>query len=432
MRLFLLIVMLLSMASVAYGGITTEGFKKRFYLEKDVDGEVVAIYDKALALGNFSIKPALTAIAQNMDFHRQKISSKNKEYFEEINSLNQLVALELEKALKDSDDQELKDALRQLKQNSKSDTPFHQISSALGLLPDINFKELFSKENIKKVFKEFKKQMKLYFQQQNVATLARLDNPRYYYTQQGVNTAVRKTLEFARRKLDNIPLLNLISYIIVRTDRLIHDRRLYHQYMLKYYLERFDASELGLTKDEADRAMSSIYEAQIPLMSIRESNYAVRNWMRYGFDKFYMEVRRANTRARDVEYRYDRLGRQLGFAFQRAYTTNGKRYIIHLLNNKHMLSQKPAVAYNFDHPYRIVTIRILLGVAKIGVNFLPISDKIKGYIDRFVDSIYAKQRLTEGALFAYMESHERDDIARIIQMQTVNPYDLYVPLRLLP
>ncbi len=414
--------------SLSAGEISLEKFKQRFVLEKNDQGEVVAIHDRSLAWKDFDVQPALDRMVEDAEYQRQMVAALGaKAYGEEVEELDQLLYEDMQRAINDPEvDEELKKELRSgLSAMGSND----YISQGLIRLPNLNLRELFSRENMKKVWVELKKQVKLYFKQQNVATVARLDNPRYYYTQRGMNNIVKKTLEYAQKIFKDKPLLNLAAYVIRRIDGLIHERRLYHQNMLRYYLERFEPSELGLTKSEADRAMSSIYEAQISLGSVWESNSAVRNWEIYGFNKFYTEVRSCKTRARRIESSYDRLGRTLGHAFQRAYTEKGSRLIVSLLDKKHRFSSKASVAYNLDHPYRVAIFRLFLGLSKIGVNFIPVGDRVRGFVESFIDSLYLSQKINEGMLLGYLESHSYDEkMIRTVQLQSVNPYDLYWPL----
>jgi hypothetical protein len=428
MRLALCLVLFAFSLAASSGEISLKKFKKRFVLEKNTRGEVVAIHDRSLGMKNFEVQPALDRIVEDAEYHRQKVMALgSKAYAEEIDSLDRLVYEEMKRAVNDPNtDEALRKELRsELGTMSSND----YIAQGFINLPNLNFKELFSRENMKKVWVELKKQVRLYVKQQRIATVARLDNPRYYYTQRGVNNIVKTTLKYAKKIFKNKPFLGVAIYVIKRVDGLIHERRLYHQNMLRYYLERFTPSELGLTKSEADRAMSSIYEAQISLGMVWESNNAVRNWQIYGFNKHYQEVRSCKKRSRKISSGFERMGRNLGHAFQRAYSFKGSRLIMNLLNKKHRFSRKASVAYNFDHPYRIALFRMFLGLSKVGVNLLPVGERIRGFIESFIDSIYMPQKINEGMLMGYLESHSYDEkMIRTIQLQTVNPYDLYWPM----
>ena len=45
----------------------------------------------------------------------------------------------------------------------------------------------------------------------------------------------------------NVPVLNTAMYVIVEVEKLIRERRLYHQNMLLHYLDKLTPEQLGLT-----------------------------------------------------------------------------------------------------------------------------------------------------------------------------------------
>ena len=58
-----------------------------------------------------------------------------------------------------------------------------------------------------------------------------------------------------------------------------------------------------MSKEEADKVFSSVYESRIDLVNFLESKKAQENWDRYGTDIFFTGLRSANTRLRRSMHR---------------------------------------------------------------------------------------------------------------------------------
>ena len=245
-----------------------------------------------------------------------------------------------------------------------------------------------------------------------------MDDPKYFYTRNLGYQAVKFGLDLARKKLSTIPLLNAASDIIVKVEKLVRERRIYHQNMLLYYLDNFAPETLGLTKDEADRAFSSIYESRISAISYWESNQAQAQWLTYGTDAFYNGWRMANRTLLINQQRYGEIGERLTHAFN-----DDKKVIINLFDQQSMIQWYPSVAYDYTRPNFVKRRRELHRLVQVGMSFITIPAFFKDTITSYIESTYAKQRLTEGSLYAFFEAHQMDEMKNRMIRQTMNPFE---------
>ena len=185
-------------------------------------------------------------------------------------------------------------------------------------------------------------------------------------------------LDFARKRMSSIPMLNTVSYVIQEVEKLILERRQFHQNMLLHYLENFNETELGLTHDEVNLIWSSIYESRIQWFAFWESNAAKANWAKYGIDNFYSNYRIATNNLRKAQNIYSEVGERMNYAFQKV-TYNNEKVIVNLFNKEGMFQNRPALAYNFDRPTQVARKRVVLNLAELGLSFVPLRKHRKFY-----------------------------------------------------
>tara|TARA_X000000950_G_scaffold225197_1_gene271531 strand:- start:222 stop:956 length:735 start_codon:yes stop_codon:yes gene_type:complete len=230
-------------------------------------------------------------------------------------------------------------------------------------------------------------------------------------------------LKLAKRWLSNIPVLNTAMYVIVEVEKLIRERRLYHQNMLLHYLDKLTPEQLGLTHSEVSRAWSSIFESRIPWYAFWESNNAKANWEKYGPNNFYANFRLASNRLRNFRNNYVEIHTRINYGFQVVTSKEKGKMILNLLDSRDEFSTAPSVAYYYDDPNKVMKDRLIFMVARLGLSFVPIPQFIKDLGDSFLKSKYTRQALSEGALFAYFESVGQEEMARDILAQTLNPFE---------
>src|SRR5690606_6772362 len=187
-------------------------------------------------------------------------------------------------------------------------------------------------------WKEFESKLQEAFLFIDPTVLANLEDSRFFYKKNVTYRVINWALQQAKKKFSNLPILNIASFVIVRVHDMMLEQRHFHHNMLLHYFETVEESKLGLTKDEVDRATSSIYEYRIELAGLSESNKAAANWGSYGMDKFYMQIRAGNSRVRSWQAPLSAANfkdvRKLNFAFASVMEKNARK-IYHLHHAGH-------------------------------------------------------------------------------------------------
>ncbi|MCO4793922.1 MAG: hypothetical protein KC493_09425 [Bacteriovoracaceae bacterium] len=374
-----------------------DAFQKRFKFVKK-DGKLVEVRDRSLTAG-FSIRPYIKFIKENLKKEQALMNSKS-DYFEEVELLLE----------------------EDFKANGEKGEDVQIIIESLKALRDIDVDAIFNNSKFKEFITKFESKMSDALNALNPFVLARLDNSSYFYKRAVTYQVVKWGLDLAKRIFSSVPVLNTASYVLVKVEKLIREKRTFHQNMLMHYLENHE-SEIGLEKEEVDLVYSSIQESRIPWYAFWESNLAKQSWDKYGINKFYANVRVANTRLRSNRGRYSRSGKRLNYAFQEV-TEKNEDVIINLFNNQDMFNSKPAVAYNLNNPQKIARKRMIFQLAGLGLSFLSLPQWIKDIANGYIKSHYEAQKITEGALFGYFESQEDVDMQREIIKQYQNPFDI--------
>ena len=192
--------------------------------------------------------------------------------------------------------------------------------------------------------------------------------------------------------------------------------------MLLHYLEQVPEDQLGLSHEEVNHIMSSIYESRIPWYAFWESNAAVANWDQFGTNKFFTDIRTYNNRFRRMSSTFDQVGKRLNYAFQDV-NREGEKVAVNLFNTQHMFSRDLSVAYNYDNPGKTVRTRMVVQLAELGLSFVPLPSFIKGLAEDFLQSFYKQQVLIEGALYGHFEINGDQDALRMMKIQILNPFE---------
>lgn len=375
-----------------------EAFQKRFKFVRD-NGKLIEVRDASMTAG-FSIRPYIEFIKENLK-KEQALMNLKSDYFLEVEEM-------LAEDFKSMGDE-------------KGDQAQIVIDS-LKALRDVDIDGIFNNPKFKTYIDQVEIKMANAMNSLNPFVIARLDNSSYFYKRAVTYQVVKWGLDLARKIFSSVPVLNTASYVLVKVEKLIRERREFHQNMLMHYLENHE-SETGLEKEEVDLIYSSIQESRIPWFAFWESNAAKQGWAKYGVNKFYVNVRLANNRLRANRSRYSRRGTRLNFAFQEVVEKN-ENVIVNLFDTNDMFNSKPAVAYNLDNPQKIARKRMVLQLAGLGLSFLSLPSWIKDIADGYIKSHYEKQRITEGSLYGYFESQEDLQMQEAIIKQYQNPFDI--------
>ncbi|MGE3611231.1 MAG: hypothetical protein AB7I27_16685 [Bacteriovoracaceae bacterium] len=406
-RLFIMLGLMLSFSAFAQD-LAIQGFQKRFLLSRSADGTLQTIRMRK-ALTRFSIRPFIDQIKSDLTREQASFHSLTEED----------KAQEIDNMLYEA-------GLDPYAKGGESAEEAKKIKESLLNIKNINIEDAFAKLEAKDFWKEFEERLNQAFLMIDPTIVANLNDAKFFYRRQVTYKVVNWALEQAEKRFSAVPILNIASFVIVRVHDMMLEQRLYHQNMLLHYFDIIGEEKLGMTKEEVDRAVSSIYESRIDMINIRESNKAAADWLNYGMNNFYEVVRSGNERVRMWQESVSDNSKtitKLDFAFAEVAGSQGKR-IYHLHVNAHSFTKSPALAYDYNAPMRVKRNRALLNLAHVALGFIQIPGWIKGNISNFIKSFYVDQVRYEGALVAYFESIDNKSMVDKIFDQRANFYIL--------
>lgn len=404
MRWILALTMLLG-ASLTYADTRLANFEKRFEMVRNEEGTIVSVRSRIIPEG-FSLRPYLTHLKELLVAEQTKMLEKH-DYESELFSMMQEEYLHIEDENK----------------NTHSVLNTRLVTDALLSLKDLDIEAVFNDEGFQEVVGAYESRLGEAFLQLDPRMLARLENPTFFYQKTVGHQVLRWGLDFAKRRLSSIPVLNTASFVLVEVERMVRERRHTHQNMLMHYLENFTPAELSMTDAEVAKIFSSIYESRIAWFNIFDSRAAQADWDAFGLNRFYQGFRNGSNRLRNYRNAYSSLGVRYNFAFQEAIV-DGERVILNLFDNQNMFQNRPALAFNYDQPNQVMRQRSLMMLADLGLSFVTIPQFIKDFGSNYLKSHYEQQRLTEGALQAYFEQVGQPLMTRTLRRQYFNPFDL--------
>lgn len=386
---------------------TPDKFLKRFQILRSKDGKLIGIRDRTLPT-SFKVKPYVEMVKSQLK-NEQEVMTEKGNYEQDVRNLL------------GEDHQE------GLYSNEQYEKNIQVILDSLKKLAEVNVDKIFGHPAFQDIIAKYESKMTSMILMLDPSMVAVVGDPTYFYKRNVTYQAVTWGLDLARKKLSNIPILNTVSYVIVHVQKLITERRNFHQNMLLHYLENFKEEELGLTHDEVNLVWSSIYESRIDWFAFWESNTAKTTWNKYGINRFYANYRLANQNLQRAEVLYTAVNQRLNFAFEEVVFNNDK-VIVNLFNNEGTFKNYPAVAMNLSKPGQVPRKRAMLSIAELGLSFVPISVTIRDSVASFMRSFYAKQKITEGALYGYFESNGNEEGMKNITQQYMNPFEISLKL----
>lgn len=384
------------------------GFNNRFAFQKNEEGKITAIRLKKV-VRSFSIMPFLEQIKADLTAEQNSFKALNDAEKEaEIDQM--LYEMGLDPYAKDGNGAE---EARRMKESLMN-------------LKNIDLNAAFAKLKTTDFWKEFERKLQEAFLFIDPTVLANLEDARFFYKRQVTYQVVMWALEQAPKVFGDIPVLNMATFVIVRIHDMMLEQRHFHHNMFLHYVETIPETKLGMTKEEVDRAVSSIYEYRIQLTNLPESNRAARDWLNYGMNSFYMMVRSGNSRIQSWKAplsnsRFSDI-KKINYGFAEVMEEGNKK-IYHLHINGHQFSQKAALAFDYSDPKRVQRNRALMNFAGIALGFVPnIPEWIKGNVQTFLQSMYVQQVRMEGALVGYFESTGDQAMTKKIYRQRNNFY----------
>lgn len=391
-------VVMLILTTQVYGE-DLSGFKKHFKLIKNDEGKVQYV-KMNFAKQTLSIVPYLKQVKE--DVKREIERLRTKAGGDEVEMMLSHLEADMDKT-------------------HEADENIFVLRDSFNHLKGVDVDRFFEQAQTKGVLAYFKKELEKALRLIDLTVIASTEDARFFYKRNVTYEVLKRAIDFAKKRFASVPLLNLVSHVMVQVHGLVLEQRLFYQNMLLHYLENIDEKKIGLTRAEADRVFSSIYESRISAINFNESKLAVRTWNRYGLNKFYAGVRMANNKLRRSSRTFQEVGARLNFAFFMA-KENDELLVKNLFHNKHKFSRKMATAYNFNKPNQVRRFRALLNIGKLGLGFLTIPGWLKAQVESFVDSYYVEQKKLEGALVAFFDINGNKMMSKEIRKQLINPY----------
>lgn len=373
--------------------IMVDDFHRRFKIHRDQSGNAVMILDRVFHKG-LSVAPYIKFLKEAISYQQLNFDS-NSIQSKFIDKLN----------------------------NGDKNNHAPVILDSMAEIKKLDLDKIFSGPKFNELINKYEKDLAAALRPLSFSVLANMEKPTFFYYRKVTYQVTKMALSLAKRWLSSVPALNTASYLLVEVERLVRERRLYHQNMLLHYLDKLKPEELGMTHDEVSMAWSSIYESRIPWYAFWESEKAKNSWSRYGADNFYLNFRMATGRLRDHRRNYVEIGQRINYGFQDAVIEGEGRVVLNLINSRDEWSSQPSIAYYYDQPTKITQIRLLLSVARLGLSFVPIPQFMKDIGENYLKSKYVPQSLTEGSLFAHFEQANEGQRAKDILAQTLNPFE---------
>jgi hypothetical protein len=387
--------------------LALKGFNDRFTLVKNAEGRVVAIKLKK-AITTFTLRPFLEQIKSDLLLNQKSlvgISDGERE-------------AEVDDMLNDM-------GLNPYDKSADGVEEAQKVKESLMNVGNIDVQKAFVQLENTTFWQEFETKLHEAMMFIDPTILTNHDDARFFYKRQVTYKVVEWALNEAKKRFSNIPVLNIASYVIVRVHDMMLEQRYFSHNMLLHYFETIPEGQFGMTKEEVDRAVSSIYEYRIGLTGISESNKAAADWLNYGMDNFYLGVRSGNAKIKSWSAPMANVAfkdiKKLDFAFAQVTEKDAKK-IYHLHINAHQFSQKPALAYDYSSPSRVKRNRALMSLGGVGLGFIKMPSWIKSNVENFLKSMYVEQVRMEGALIGYFESTGNKDMIKGIYAQRANFY----------
>lgn len=254
--------------------------------------------------------------------------------------------------------------------------------------------------------------------------LAVPNDQRYFFQRELITEVAKQILAQAAKRVTSVPFLGLLNNLFGQIEQIVGDQRMFNQNFLLFLLENYKAELFGLTDKEAANIISSIYQSRLGLMQLLQmKKMADADWLSYGWNNFYNQKRAANgVLAKFESISYDPGStKRLSSAFA-IVSEKEKKKIVNLFDKSHMFSSKPSLAYDYEKPNKVKTIRFLVKLGQMGLDFIPMPGVIKSYVNKFADSSYKQQILTEGALSAYFMVEGHTALSSHFARQSLNPF----------
>ncbi len=285
----------------------------------------------------------------------------------------------------------------------------------------VSVKDAVSRLDREGVIENFIEKINEFYQNLDLSVISQPNKPKFFYNKKIANLVFKQAMQFAQKKLKDIPYLDLAAFIFRETEKRIIEQRIISQNIFLYYVSNYE-KEIGLSAEEVDKVVSSIYESRIAVNGWLESQKAKTMWRDYGWSKFDTTLRTAKSKYRNYKRANSEL-EHVDYIFYNGFTAKGAKVIYNFSVNEHQYSQKPSIAFYYDYPARVRSIRTAVKLGQFALGFVPkLPGFIKSQVHNFANSYYVNQSLSDAYLYAFFEAGEFEAEKSKIKDQISNPY----------
>jgi hypothetical protein len=388
--------------------LNAAGFQNHFNVIKDDQGQVSVIKLKR-ATKLFTLKPFIQQIVNDLKGEQAKMAKMTDSELE----------AEVDQLLENAGYNPYSLAGEQGAEESRN------FKASILNIRNIDVDATFAELDVRDFWAEFEAKLNEAFLFLDPSVLTNNNDARFFYKKNVTYKVVTWALEQAKKRFANVPVLNIASFVIVRIHDMMLEQRHFHHNMLLHYFENVSEADLGMTKSDVDRAVSSIYEYRIEATAYTESNRAAANWANYGMNNFYQLIRTGNNQVSGWTSGMSTLGftnvKKINFGFAEV-SQNDVRKIYHLHHKAHQFSGKPSLAFDYSKPNQVKRNRSLMNLGCVALGFINIPGGIKNAVENFVKSMYVQQVRAEGALVGYFETSGNTEMKNSIYAQRSNLY----------
>ncbi|MDZ4661921.1 MAG: hypothetical protein SGJ18_09935 [Pseudomonadota bacterium] len=250
--------------------------------------------------------------------------------------------------------------------------------------------------------------------------LAVPDNPSYFNANEQAMKIAMQALDLVKLAVGNSYGVNVAIFVIRTLFDMILERRTFFQNYILYHFDKYGPEKFGITRVEANKITSSVFESRIAWWDFWERNYAKINWDQYGQGKYVDFLVQAEKRKNSGNSEVSKWGEKHGFAFHSGEVGSLNK-VLNLVNPWSVVSDKLSVGYDFSNTSRIRYERTLFYLLQMAIRLAPVP-LVSTVFDFFMESMYIPQRQMEGVLFGYFEDAGLNKEANIVVRQSINPF----------
>jgi hypothetical protein len=392
-----------------------EGFEKRFKIIRSADGKLQTVRVKG-AMASLGLGQYIQSVKN--DLLDLKASIFAPSYLKSAQENAQLTRNRVDSII---EQMEL-DSIVISEKMYTDEQPSSYVRRALLNLKSVDLNSAFEQMRAKGIFQNLKNLLVSFYEQRQMDIIAKPYERRFFYQQKATNKVIELGIDFAKKRLSGMPILDVARFIITDVITRLEEQREIAQNMLLYYVINYE-KEIGLTMEETNFLVSSIYESRIGLFGLIEANNAVKTWESYGWNSFDSLLRTANNKMRLLEGVKFKAPVKVDFIFHEMTDNKGHRYVGNAALGKHMFDSSPSPVFYVESPNYIRNMRTLVKMGLVAMNFIPgVPGIIKQSVERFSQSWYQEQQKLEAFLVAHYEANGQSVMAQRMVTQISNPF----------